>query len=81
MRLLGCLCQKSCIPDYLFCDLNEISMRDESFDDLMNLRRDIGSLIRNLCKCCGAKPVITYTNQRISESYAKLHGATGDQYI
>jgi len=37
-------------------------MRDEIFDDISSLRRDIGSLIRNLCKCCGAKPVIVFVN-------------------
>ena len=52
MRLLVCLSKKANIPDYLFTDLNEISLRDEAFDELISLRRDLGSLIRNFCKCC-----------------------------
>lgn len=52
MRLLICLSKKANIPDYLFTDINEIPMRDEVFDDLINLRRDLGSLIRSFCKCC-----------------------------
>jgi hypothetical protein len=66
MRLLGCLSQKSCIPEFLFCDVNEVSMKDEIFDDLSTLRRDLGSLIRNLCKCCGAQPVIKYISHNLS---------------
>jgi hypothetical protein len=52
MRLLVCLSKKANIPDYLFTDLNEIPMRDEVFDDLISLRRDLGSLVRSFCKCC-----------------------------
>ena len=69
IRLLGCLSTKATIPDYLLPELNQIPMRDEMFDEFIYLRRDIGSLIRNLCKCCGSQPVITYIQQRIDISY------------
>lgn len=68
MRLLGCLTQKACIPEYQFCDINEVQMKDEMFDDLLALRRDLGSLIRNLCKCCGVTPVIKYASTKLSEN-------------
>jgi len=69
MRLLGCLSHKARIPDFLFCDLNEVPMKDEIFDDLLMLRRDLGSLTRNLTKCCGVKPVIKYVSSAMSENY------------
>lgn len=56
-------------------------MRDEQFDDVVTLRKDLGTLIRNLCKCCGAQPVIAYLNTRFGDSYNKLLGASGDKYI
>ena len=54
---------------------------EETFEDLYSLRKDIGSLIRNLCKCSGAQPVITYTSQRMITSFEKLPQTKGDSYI
>jgi hypothetical protein len=81
MRLLGTLCQKATVADYLFVELNSVSMRDEQFDDVVALRRDLGTLIRSLCKCCGAQAVTAYLNTRFGDSYNKLTSASGDKYI
>ena len=61
MQLLGCICEKSVISSDLFLLLNEKSMRDEDFDEVTELRRDLGNILRKLSKRCGSS-VLTFMN-------------------
>ena len=82
MRLLGCLCQKAKLETFLFEELNSISFRDELFDDVSMLRRDLGSLARNLTTCCGAEPVVKFVAAKIATANNKIKQiSAGDEYI
>ena len=70
--MLEALCRKATIEDYLFTDLNEVSMRDEQFDDVCSLRRDLGSLIRALSKCCGTLPLLKLLEGLLNKSFNEL---------
>jgi hypothetical protein len=78
LQLLESLCRKATMPDYSFQELNETSMREEPFDEICKLRKDIGSLIRALSKCCGTLPVLNLLDTRIAKSFTLLQQASGD---
>jgi hypothetical protein len=63
------------MQSYLFEELNETPMRDENFDDVCSLRKDLGSLIRALSKCCGTSPVLSLLDARIAASFTALQSA------
>jgi len=48
----------------LFLLTNSISLREEDFDAHTVLRRDLGSLLRKLSKCCGSS-ILSFMNQRL----------------
>lgn len=47
-------------------------MRDEEFDDICELRKDLGSLIRALSKCCGTLAVLNLLDARMAASFSAL---------
>ena len=71
IRLLGSICFKARMDPDHFVLLNQKSMREEDFDALNMSRRDLGSLLRTICKCCGAS-VLGFLNQRLSECYQSV---------
>lgn len=55
-------------------------MRDEEFDDVCELRKDLGSLIRALSKCCGTLAVLNLLDARMATSFSALPSAPAGQY-
>ena len=49
----------------LFELLNEKSMREDDFDQICMLRRDLGKLLKTICKFCGPN-VLHFLNQRLA---------------
>lgn len=80
MLLLECLCKKSIMDSYKFLELNEKPMRDEEFDDVCELRKHLGSLIRALSKCCGTLPVLNLLDARMAASYSAFSQAPVGMY-
>ena len=68
VQLLGCICKKATLDPHLFLLLNKKSTREEDFDAQTELRRDLGSLLRKLCKCCGSS-ILPFMNQRLGMQY------------
>jgi len=60
------------MENYRFQELNEKPMRDEEFDDICELRKDLGSLIRALSKCCGTLAVLNLLDARMAASFSAL---------
>ena len=68
------------MENYKFQELNDKPMRDEEFDDVCELRKHLGNLIRALSKCCGTLVVLNLLDARMATSFQALAKAPPGQY-
>ena len=69
LRLIQCINAKAVFPSCLFSELNQLSIKDDEFGDIVAMRKDLGSLVRNMVKCCGFQPIMSYTSKMIEQHY------------
>jgi len=69
------------MQDFDFEEMNKTSSRGEEFDDLVMLRRDLGSLIRALCRCCGPLTIYQFYKEKLSAAVLKVQAAGENSQI
>lgn len=60
------------LDESTFDSINKVSIHNEEFDEIMNLRGDLGEILRHLCKCLGPMNVLPIYGEEIGKSMAKL---------
>ena len=55
-----------------FESMNKIPLRDQVFDDVSFLRRDLGDILRALCRCLGPMTVLPLLSQQLNKLTSNL---------
>ena len=63
----------------MFIDFNSTPSQASEFEDLYAIRRDLGSLLKSLCKSCGATTIYQLLSQHLSQAVQSMaqHTAGG----
>ena len=56
------------MEDSMFIDFNRIPSQASEFEELYAVRRDLGSLLKSLCKSCGATTIYQLLGQHLSQA-------------
>ena len=54
LKLVNLVIKRAKMEDTMFLDFNQIPSLSSDFEELYAVRRDLGSLLKGICKSCGA---------------------------
>ena len=72
LKLLGHISTRSTMEPDTWESLNKINQRDSVFDEMFAIRRDLGDILRAICRCIGPTSVLQLFNGELAQSTAKL---------
>ena len=55
----------------MFLDFNQIPSLSSDFEELYAVRRDLGSLLKGICKSCGALTIYPILIQQLGQAIAR----------
>ena len=59
MKLINLIIKRAKMEDTMFVEFNKQSSDSSEFEELYAVRRDLGALLKNICKSCGAMTIYT----------------------
>ena len=62
----------------MFMQFNELSSLSSEFEELYAVRRDLASLLRNVCKSCGSMQIYSILGQHLMQALDRLAQANAD---
>ena len=54
------------MEDTMFLDFNKVPSLSSDFEELYAVRRDMGSLLKSICKSCGVMTIYTILSGHLS---------------
>lgn len=71
IKLVNLVFKRAKMEDSVFLDFNKMSSLSSEFEELYQVRRDLASLLKNICKCCGPSTIYAILSQYLSQAIAR----------
>lgn len=71
LKLVNLVIKRAKMEDTMFLDFNQIPSLSSDFEELYAVRRDLGSLLKGICKSCGALTIYPILIQQLSQAVAR----------
>ena len=76
LKLVNIIIKRAKMEDTMFLDFNSVSSLSSEFEELYAVRRDLASLLKSICKSCGAITIYTVLSGHLSQAVARFNAIT-----